>query len=231
MQMVELIKNEIMDCVQKVEWDDIAGLEFAKETVKEIVVYPLLRPDIVTGLRGPPKGLLLFGIPGTGKTLLGKCIAHEVNCTFFSISASRLTSKWVGEGEKMVRALFAVAKVHQSSVVFIDEIGSLLTSRSEGKDESSRKIKSELLVQLDGANCVGEKRVLVVGATNRPQELDDAARRRLVKRLYIPLPDSKARASILARLLSRERHNVSGEEMRSVSEMTEGYSGADMANL
>ena len=153
-KMVELIKNEIMDCGQEVAWDDIAGLEFAKETVKEIVVYPLLRPDIFTGLRGPPKGLLLFGPPGTGKTLIGKCIAHQSNCTFFSISASSLTSKWVGEGEKMVRALFAVAKVHQPSVVFIDEIDSLLTSRSEGEHESSRKIKTEFLVQLDGANTV-----------------------------------------------------------------------------
>ena len=110
--MVELIINEIMDAGQKVEWDDIAGLAFAKDTVKEIVILPLLRPDIFSGLRGPPKGLLLFGPPGTGKTLIGKCIAHESNCTFFSISASSLTSKWVGEGEKMVRALFAVAKVN-----------------------------------------------------------------------------------------------------------------------
>jgi len=230
-KMVELIKNEIMDCGQRVEWDDIAGLEFAKETVKEIVVYPLLRPDIFTGLRGPPKGLLLFGPPGTGKTLIGKCIAHESNCTFFSISASSLTSKWVGEGEKMVRALFAVAKVHQPSVVFIDEIDSLLTSRSEGEHESSRKIKTEFLVQLDGANTVGEERVLVVGATNRPQELDDAARRRLVKRLYIPLPDEDARVSILSRLLGRERHEVSHLQLVSISQKTEGYSGADMANL
>ena len=129
MKMVELIKNEIMDCGQKVEWDDIAGLEFAKETGKEIVVYPLLRPDIVPGLKGPPKGLLLSGPPGTGKTLIGKCIAHEVKCTFFSICASSLTSKWVGEGEKIVRALFAVAKDHQPSVVSIDETDSLLTSR------------------------------------------------------------------------------------------------------
>jgi len=230
-KMVELIKNEIMDCGQRVEWDDIAGLEFAKETVKEIVVYPMLRPDIFTGLRGPPKGLLLFGPPGTGKTLIGKCIAHESNCTFFSISASSLTSKWVGEGEKMVRALFAVAKVHQPSVVFIDEIDSLLTSRSEGEHESSRKIKTEFLVQLDGANTVGEERVLVVGATNRPQELDDAARRRLVKRLYIPLPDEAARVSILSRLLGKERHDVSHPQLVSISQQTDGYSGSDMANL
>ena len=230
-KMVELIKNEIMDCGQEVAWDDIAGLDFAKETVKEIVVYPLLRPDIFTGLRGPPKGLLLFGPPGTGKTLIGKCIAHQSNCTFFSISASSLTSKWVGEGEKMVRALFAVAKVHQPSVVFIDEIDSLLTSRSEGEHESSRKIKTEFLVQLDGANTVGDERVLVVGATNRPQELDDAARRRLVKRLYIPLPDLEARVDILSRLLGKEKHDVDRDEMISIGAQTEGYSGADMANL
>merc|ERR1712112_355213 len=225
------VKNEIMDCGQEVAWDDIAGLQFAKDMVKEIVVWPMLRPDIFTGLRGPPKGLLLFGPPGTGKTLIGKCIAHQSNCTFFSISASSLTSKWVGEGEKMVRALFAVAKVHQPSVVFIDEIDSLLTSRSEGEHESSRKIKTEFLVQLDGASTGGQERVLVVGATNRPQELDEAARRRLVKRLYIPLPELEARRRIIINLLGRERHELTEEQVDEISELTEGYSGADMANL
>ena len=133
----------------------------------------------------------------------------------------------------MVRALFAVARVHQPSVVFIDEIDSLLTSRSEGEHESSRKMKTEFLVQLDGASTVGEERILVVGATNRPQELDDAARRRLVKRLYIPLPDEVARLHILTRLLSRggEKCAVSREQMEDISQRTEGYSGADMANL
>jgi len=231
MKMVELIKNEIMDAGEPITWDDIAGLQFAKEMVKEIVVWPMLRPDIFTGLRGPPKGLLLFGPPGTGKTLIGKCIACQSGSTFFSISASSLTSKWVGEGEKMVRALFAVAKVHQPSVVFIDEIDSLLTSRSEGEHESSRKIKTEFLVQLDGASTGGEERVLVVGATNRPQELDEAARRRLVKRLYIPLPELEARRRIIINLLGREKHELSEEEVEEVSRLTEGYSGADMANL
>ena len=231
MKMVELIKNEIMDAGEPITWDDIAGLQFAKDMVKEIVVWPMLRPDIFTGLRGPPKGLLLFGPPGTGKTLIGKCIACQSGSTFFSISASSLTSKWVGEGEKMVRALFAVAKVHQPSVVFIDEIDSLLTSRSEGEHEASRKIKTEFLVQLDGASTGGQERVLVVGATNRPQELDEAARRRLVKRLYIPLPELEARRRIIINLLGRERHELTEEQVDEISELTEGYSGADMANL
>ena len=131
----------------------------------------------------------------------------------------------------MVRALFAVTRVHEPSVVFIDEIDSLLTSRCEGEHESSRKMKTEFLVQLDGASTVGQERVLVLGATNRPQELDEAARRRLVKRLYIPLPDQPARLTILSRLLRQERCDLAEEEMRDISEKTQGYSGADMANL
>ncbi len=166
-KMVELITNEIMDLGPALTWDDIAGLQFAKKTIKEIVVWPMLRPDIFTGLRGPPKGLLLFGPPGTGKTLIGKCIASQSKSTFFSISASSLTSKWVGEGEKMVRALFAVARIHQPAVIFIDEIDSLLSQRSDGEHDSSRRIKTEFLVQLDGATTSADDRILVVGATNR----------------------------------------------------------------
>lgn len=105
------------------------------------MVWPLLRPDIFTGLRRPPRGILLFGPPGTGKTLIGKCIASQSHSTFFSISASSLTSKYVGEGEKMVRTLFAVAATHQPAVVFIDEIDSLLSQRTESEHESSRRIK------------------------------------------------------------------------------------------
>nr|CAD7430242.1 unnamed protein product [Timema monikensis] len=147
-KMVELIRNEIMETGAMVTWDDIAGLEFAKTTIQEMVIWPLLRPDIFTGLRRPPKGILLFGPPGTGKTLIGKCIASQSHSTFFSISASSLTSKWIGDGEKMVRALFAVARCHQPAVVFIDEIDSLLSQRSDSEHESSRRIKTEFLVQL-----------------------------------------------------------------------------------
>ena len=126
-KMIEMIESEILDQSPGISWDDIAGLEFAKASVMEIVVWPMLRPDIFTGLRGPPKGLLLFGPPGTGKTMIGKTIATESGATFFSISASSLMSKWIGdelsrkylyltqiagEGEKMVRALFAVARVN-----------------------------------------------------------------------------------------------------------------------
>ncbi|KAK3601881.1 hypothetical protein CHS0354_041815 [Potamilus streckersoni] len=230
-KMVELIMNEIMDDGPGLTWDDIAGLEFAKKTIKEIVVWPMLRPDIFTGLRGPPKGLLLFGPPGTGKTLIGKCIASQSKSTFFCISASSLTSKWVGEGEKMVRALFAVARCNQPAVVFIDEIDSLLTQRTDGENEASRRIKTEFLVQLDGAATNSDDRILVVGATNRPQEIDEAARRRFVKRLYIPLPEAVARRQIVVNLLCQQSHHLSEEELDMICQQSEGFSGADMANL
>lgn len=230
-RMIELIKNEIMDTGSNINWDDIAGLHFAKTTIQEIVVWPMLRPDIFTGLRRPPKGILLFGPPGTGKTLIGKCIASQSNSTFFSISASSLTSKWIGDGEKMVRALFAVARCHQPAVVFIDEIDSLLSQRSDTEHESSRRIKTEFLVQLDGASTGDDDRILVIGATNRPQELDEAARRRLVKRLYIPLPDIEARKQLVKNLMKLERNELTNEHIDEVAHLTDGYSGADMKNL
>nr|XP_003222259.1 PREDICTED: fidgetin-like protein 1 [Anolis carolinensis] len=230
-KLIELVMNEIMDHGPPITWDDIAGVEFAKATIKEIVVWPMLRPDIFTGLRGPPKGILLFGPPGTGKTLIGKCIACQSGATFFSISASSLTSKWVGEGEKMVRALFAVARCQQPAVIFIDEIDSLLSQRGDGEHESSRRIKTEFLVQLDGASTSSEERILVVGATNRPQEIDEAARRRLVKRLYIPLPDASARKQIVSRLMSMEHCSLMDEEVDLIVKKTEGFSGADMTQL
>ncbi|XP_043249294.1 fidgetin-like protein 1 [Colletes gigas] len=230
-KMVELIRNEIMDSKTTISWDDIAGLQYAKKIIKEVVVYPMLRPDIFTGLRRPPKGILLFGPPGTGKTLIGKCIASQSKSTFFSISASSLTSKWIGEGEKMVRALFAVARVYQPSVIFVDEIDSLLTQRSETEHESSRRLKTEFLVQLDGAATADEDRILIVGATNRPHELDEAARRRLVKRLYVPLPELQARKQIINNLLQTIPHNLVEEDVDHVAQQSKGYSGADMCNL
>ena len=110
--MVEMIENEIMERALNITWDDIAGLEFAKKTINEIIIWPMLRPDIFKGIRSPPRGIMFFGPPGTGKTLLGKAIAAQSKSTFLSISASTLTSKWVGEGEKMVRTMFAIAAIH-----------------------------------------------------------------------------------------------------------------------
>lgn len=230
-KMVEMIKNEIIECKNLITWDDISGLEFAKNTIQESVIWPLLRPDIFKGIRRPPKGILLFGPPGTGKTLIGKCIASQSNSTFFSISASTITSKWIGEGEKSVRALFAVARCHQPAVIFIDEIDSLLCQRSEQEHESSRKIKTEFLVQLDGAGTSDDDRILIIGATNRPQELDEAARRRLVKKLYIRLPDQQARKDMIKKLVGSENHVLLDDDLEKIASLSSGYSGADMKSL
>jgi fidgetin-like protein 1 len=190
---------------------------------------PMMRPDIFTGLRSAPKGILLFGPPGTGKTLIGKCIAAQAGATFFSISASSLTSKWIGQGEKLVRALFLYARAKQPAVIFCDEIDSILMKRSEDEHESSRRLKTEFMVQLEGACSTKDSdRILVIGATNRPQELDDAARRRFNIRLYIPLPCELGR---LKNLIKNEKNEISEEEIKEISMNCEGYSGSDMKEL
>eukprot|EP00559_Dactyliosolen_fragilissimus_P008281 CAMPEP_0184859608 /NCGR_PEP_ID=MMETSP0580-20130426/4600_1 /TAXON_ID=1118495 /ORGANISM="Dactyliosolen fragilissimus" /LENGTH=841 /DNA_ID=CAMNT_0027356345 /DNA_START=15 /DNA_END=2537 /DNA_ORIENTATION=+ len=230
-QLVEKIMSEIIDNGDKITFDDIAGLADAKQTVMELVCWPMKRPDLFTGLRRGPNGLLLFGPPGTGKTLIGKAIAHESGATFFSISSSSLTSKWIGEGEKLVRTLFAVAAYKEPAVVFIDEIDSMLTQRKADENEASRRIKTEFLVQLDGTSTSGQGRVLVIGATNRPHELDDAARRRFVKRLYIPLPERADREVLLQTLLAKNSHSLTEKDIIKLSSETDGYSGADLKAL
>ncbi|XP_011705736.1 PREDICTED: fidgetin-like protein 1, partial [Wasmannia auropunctata] len=166
-----------------------------------------------------------------GKTFIGKCIASQIKSTFFSISASSLISKWIGNSEKMVRALFAVARVYQPSIVFIDEIDSLLTHRSETEHESSRRLKTEFLLQLEGVATFEDDRILIVGATNRPQDLDEAARRRFVKRLYVPLPDLEARKQIITNLLKSVDHDLNEEDIATIAGKTVEYSGADMTEL
>ena len=230
--LVEQILTEIVDRSPGVTWDAIAGLDYAKESVTEITVLPLKRPELFTGARRPPKGLLLFGPPGTGKTLIAKAIATDSSSTFFSISASSLMSKWMGEGEKMVKALFAVARAKQPSVIFIDEVDSILSQRREGEQEGTIRIKNEILVQMDGAAAAdANERLLVVGATNRPAELDDAARRRLQKRLMIPLPDEAARRQMLVSGLRGLTHTLSPDDLAAVVTETDGYSGSDMSGL
>lgn len=231
-KLLEIIKNDVIDCSKDISWNDIAGLKMAKETLREAVVLPLLRPDLFHGLRAAPKGILLFGPPGTGKTLIGKCIAAQAKATFFSVSASTLTSKWIGEGEKLVRALFLYARARQPSVIFLDEIDSILSKRSSTEHESSRRLKTEFLIQLEGAHTTTETdQLLLVGATNRPQEIDDAARRRFTKRLYIPLPDSDARRELLINLMKKNRNCLSDDDLVEIADAAEGFSGADMKSL
>jgi len=229
--LIERIENDIVDSGEKVTFEDIAGLDHAKNTVHEMIIMPMRRPDMFTGLREAPRGLLLFGPPGTGKTLIAKAIAHESGATFFSISSSSLTSKWIGEGEQLVKTLFKVARYRQPSVVFIDEVDSMLTVRKADENEASRRMKTEFLVALDGAGNEKKGHVLLIGATNRPHELDDAARRRFVKRLYVALPEMKDREVLIRRLLGKNDNNIADKEYSKLAKNTEGYSGSDLKNL
>uniref|UniRef100_A0A8C1TVQ6 Spastin n=1 Tax=Cyprinus carpio TaxID=7962 RepID=A0A8C1TVQ6_CYPCA len=230
-KLANLILNEIVDSGVAVQFDDIAGQELAKQALQEIVILPALRPELFTGLRAPARGLLLFGPPGNGKTMLAKAVAMESNATFFNISASSLTSKYVGEGEKLVRALFAVARELQPSIIFIDEIDSLLCERREGEHDASRRLKTEFLIEFDGVQSGGDERVLVMGATNRPQELDEAVLRRFAKRIYVALPTEETRLKLLKNLLSKHRNTLSQKELSQLARMTEGYSGSDLTSL
>ncbi|XP_064599850.1 spastin-like isoform X1 [Liolophura sinensis] len=230
-KLANLILNEIVDSGPPVRFSDIAGQDVAKQALQEIVILPALRPELFTGLRAPSRGLLLFGPPGNGKTMLAKAVANESKATFFNISAASLTSKYVGEGEKLVRALFGVARALQPAVIFIDEVDSLLCERREGEHEHSRRLKTEFLVEFDGVAGSSEDRILVMGATNRPQELDDAVLRRFSKRVYVTMPDASTRRTMLAHLLRKHSHPLSRRELDELARLTEGYSGSDLTSL
>ena len=171
--------------------------------------------------------------------MIGKAIAKEAGAKFYAISASSLLSKWHGESEKLVRTLFGVARTYQPSVIFVDEIDSLLSQRGDSDAEASRRIKTELLVQMDGAaNGTQESgRLLVLGATNRPQDLDEAARRRMEKRLYIPLPNRAARVELISHQLcgldaiNINKHTLTTQHIDRIAQLTAGYSGHDLYNL
>ncbi|KAL4868584.1 hypothetical protein BDV12DRAFT_96149 [Aspergillus spectabilis] len=237
------VLNDIVVRGDEVHWEDIAGLDGAKKALKEAVVYPFLRPDLFSGLREPARGMLLFGPPGTGKTMLARAVATESKSTFFSVSASTLTSKWHGESEKLVRALFGLAKSLAPSIIFVDEIDSLLSARSSGtENEASRRSKTEFLIQWSdlqraaaGREQPGKSgdasRVLVLAATNMPWDIDEAARRRFVRRQYIPLPEHHVRVQQLRRLLSHQVHDLDDEDIEVLVHVTEGFSGSDITAL
>lgn len=173
-------------------------------------------------------GILLYGPPGTGKSFLAKAVATEADSTFFAMSSSDLVSKWQGESERLVKQMFEMARESKPSIIFIDEIDSLCTARSEGESESSRRIKTEFLVQMDGVGSVGGG-VLVLGATNVPWELDPAMRRRFEKRVYIALPEPHARAGMFKLNLGDTPNNLEEEHFQNLGEVSEGYSGSDIA--
>lgn len=200
--LINMIESSVISQNPSVSFDDIAGLEAAKDCLRINVLCPLTMTEYFKKIRTPPKGILLYGPPGTGKTMLAKAIAATGRTTFLYVHPTVLASKWKGDSEKLVRLLFEMARFYAPSTIFIDEVDSLLANRSSTEHESSRKVKVQFFVEIDGlcsaaADESGEvPRVFLLAATNRPWDLDDAILRRLTKRVYIPLPDAAAREQL-----------------------------------
>jgi len=242
-ELIEMVEREVVDMNPNVSFDDIAELEIAKRALTEAVVLPLLMPDFFVGLRRPWKGVLLYGPPGTGKTLLAKALATQGKTTFFNVSPTTFASKWKGESEKLVRILFEMARFYAPSTIFIDEVDSIGTKRSDGEHEASKKVLAEMLVQMDGisesnSGINGEydnennkpKFVMVLGATNLPWDLDDALRRRFEKRIYIPLPNSIGRQQMFR--INFKGIKLSNDiDIDTLVKKTEGYSGHDISSV
>ncbi|OSD05693.1 AAA-domain-containing protein [Trametes coccinea BRFM310] len=211
-----------------VKWEDVAGLETAKEALKEAVILPIKFPHLFTGKRTPWRGILLYGPPGTGKSYLAKAVATEAKGTFFSVSSSDLVSKWQGESERLVRQLFEMARENKPAIIFIDEVDSLAGTRNESESEGSRRIKTEFLVQMNGVGH-DDTGVLVLGATNIPWQLDNAIKRRFEKRIYIPLPGPEARRRMFELHVGDTPCELSKQDYRLLADKTDGYSGSDIA--
>jgi len=224
------LSGAILQEKPNVRWDDIAGLDSAKEALKEAVILPIRFPHLFSGKRTPWKGILLYGPPGTGKSFLAKAVATEANSTFFSVSSADLVSKWQGESERLVKQLFEMARKSRPAIIFIDEIDSLCGKRGEGENESSRRIKTEFLVQMNGVGN-DQSGVLVLGATNLPWGLDSAIRRRFEKRIYIALPDASARTRMFLLNMGDTPSSLTPHDFRHLGDITERYSGADICTV
>ncbi|OMP05199.1 hypothetical protein COLO4_08994 [Corchorus olitorius] len=216
-----------------VKFDDIGALEDVKRALNELVILPMRRPELFThgNLLRPCKGILLFGPPGTGKTLLAKALATESGANFISVTGSTLTSKWFGDAEKLTKALFSFASKLAPVIIFVDEVDSLLGARGGAfEHEATRRMRNEFMAAWDGLRSKDSQRILILGATNRPFDLDDAVIRRLPRRIYVDLPDAGNRMKILKIFLAQENieTNFSFDELANA---TEGYSGSDLKNL
>jgi transitional endoplasmic reticulum ATPase len=219
--------REVFVEVAEIHWDDVGGLEDVKQSLIEAVEWPLQYPDAfaAVGVR-PPRGILLYGLPGTGKTLLVRALATESNLNFISVKGPELLSKWVGESERAIREIFRKARQAAPALVFFDEIDSIVPSRGGAESNVTERVVSQFLTELDGLVLL--KDVVIVAATNRPDLLDSSMLRpgRFDRLIYIPMPDNEARKRILEIYLSRMA--ASGVQAQWLADMTEDFSGADL---
>ncbi|KKK19315.1 putative vacuolar sorting ATPase Vps4 [Aspergillus ochraceoroseus] len=204
------LAGAILSDKPNVKWEDVAGLESAKEALKEAVILPIKFPHLFTGKRQPWKGILLYGPPGTGKSHLAKAVATEANSTFFSVSSSDLVSKWMGESERLVKQLFNMARENKPAIIFIDEVDALCGPRGEGESELPAVLRPNFW-------------------SRWTEWLDAAIRRRFQRRVHISLPDMNARMKMFMLAVGQTPCQMTQADYRTLAEMSEGYSGSDIS--
>ena len=228
-RLQEMIADTIITEKPSVKMSDVAGLKDAKQAIHDAIIAPMKHPELFKGKsRQPWRGILFYGPAGCGKTLIAKAVAAEVNATFFNVSAGNIVSKWLGESEKLVMNLFTLARRNQPAIVFMDELDSVGVSRSGDDVGGERRLKTQLLTELQGLASDLEDRVTVIGATNLPWELDFALRSRFEKKIHVPLPDKPARKKIFE--IHMEEIEVAPEvDYEELADLSEGYSGRDIS--
>ncbi|CAA22628.1 AAA domain-containing protein [Schizosaccharomyces pombe] len=242
-QLIKILPNKVdplvsLMMVEKIPdstYEMVGGLEKQIKEIKEVIELPVKHPELFESLGIPqPKGILLYGPPGTGKTLLARAVAHHTDCKFIRVSGSELVQKYIGEGSRMVRELFVMAREHAPSIIFMDEIDSIGSSRSDSSggsgDSEVQRTMLELLNQLDGFEAT--KNIKVIMATNRIDILDPALLRpgRIDRKIEFPPPSAEARAEIL-RIHSRSMNLTRGIDLKSIAEKMNGASGAELKGV
>ncbi len=228
-RLQDMIADTIITERPNVKMSEVADLQDAKQAITEAILTPMRYPVLFKGkARQPWRAILFYGPSGCGKTLIAKAVAAGINATFFNVSAANIVSKWLGESERLVMKLFELARKNQPSVIFIDEIDSIGISRTSEDVGGERRLKTQLLTELQGLSSTTQDRVTVIGATNIPWELDIALRSRFEKRIYIPLPTREARREIFE--IHMEEIEVSPDvDYLELADLTEGYSGRDIS--
>ena len=218
-----------------VSFDDIGGLSDIIEDLRESVIYPLTLPELYStssSLLAAPSGVLLYGPPGCGKTMLAKALAHESGACFINLHISTVTNKWFGDSNKLVNAVFSLARKLEPVIVFIDEIDAVLGTRHSGEHEASGMVKAEFMTHWDGlasANTSGQpQRILILGATNRMNDIDDAILRRMPKKFPVALPNATQRLKILKIILRNTKLDKENLDLEYLSRVMAGISGSDI---